>query len=98
MDIYMDIQQKLKNLEEEGCQEEQRMLDRNLSKKPRQEKIGEGMAMVKFYTPTYNLGCFGVKFSNMVYFDLYRNPVWGMFLRIGEKKWTITRLGIVRWQ
>lgn len=37
----MDIQQKLKNLEEEGCQEEQRMLDRNLSKKPRQEKIGE---------------------------------------------------------
>ena len=56
------------------------------------------MAMVKFYTPTYNLGCFGVKFSSMVYFDLYRNPVWGMFLRIGEKKWTITRFGIVRWQ
>lgn len=54
--------------------------------------------MVKIYTPTYNLGCFGVKFSSMVYFDFYRNPCFGMFLRIGKKRWTITRMGIRRWK
>jgi hypothetical protein len=54
--------------------------------------------MVQIYTPTINLGCVGFKFSHMVYLDFTTKPSFGMYLRIGENRYSITLHGIYRWK
>jgi hypothetical protein len=59
----------------------------------------EDVKMVRIYSPTYNLGCFGIKFSDTIYFDFYKKPSFGMYLRVGKYHYTITiRGGIRRWK
>jgi hypothetical protein len=59
----------------------------------------EDVKMVRIYSPTYNLGCVGFKFSDMIYFDFYENPSFGMYLRVGSQRYTITiKGGIRRWK
>jgi len=58
-----------------------------------------GLKMIKVYSPTYNIGCFGFKFSDMIYFDFYyKNPSIGIYLRVGSRRYSITISGIRRWK
>lgn len=47
--------------------------------------------ILKIHKPAANLGCVGVEIFNTIYFDLYSTPHWGMFIRIGKSKYTISR-------
>lgn len=37
--------------------------------------------MIKIHLPNKNLGCLGFTIGK-IYFDFYRTPCWGMFIRL----------------
>lgn len=44
---------------------------------------------MKVILPSKNLGCLGIKVSDRIYFDFFRNPYYGIFLRFYTRKWWI---------
>lgn len=44
---------------------------------------------MKILLPSNNLGCFGIKISQRIYFDFFRTPYVGMFIRLFSHKFWI---------
>jgi hypothetical protein len=44
--------------------------------------------------PSKNLGCLGIRLTKKVYFDFFRSPYWGMFIRVGPRAWRVSRRGV----
>ena len=58
--------------------------------------------MVRLYRPSKNLGCAGLKIGEHFYVDCYNDRKLGghigMFIRIKNRRWTVTATGIYPWR
>jgi len=54
--------------------------------------------MIKVYPARKNLGCFGVGVGEKFYADMFRKPFLGLYVRVGQRRWTLSLSGLYRWR